>query len=187
MAGENFGGNHLRVERAAVFIDVAAVGAGVGEDDGAATTAVELVEELWCDGAGGAVGAVDDNGAAVEREAGDGGEEKEDVLHAGGFVDEGRSGLGGEPMAAVGFRFEVAEDLVFDGEFGGVGEFVAVGAEELDAVVGPGIVRGGDDNAGTAVVSAREEGDRGGGDDAGALDHGATGGKAGGEGGVDPA
>jgi hypothetical protein len=63
----------------------------------------------------------------------------------------------------------VAEDFGFDGEFGGVGELVAVGAEELDAVVLPGIVRGGDDDAGGERVRAGEEGDGGGGDDAGGL------------------
>ena len=79
-----------------------------------------------------------------------------------------------------------AEDLVFDGDLGGVGELVAVGAEELDAVVLPGIVRGRDDDAGGEFVRAGEEGDGGGGDDAGALDGGSAGGEAGGEGGGDP-
>ncbi len=77
---------------------------------------------------------------------------------------------------------EAGEDFGFDGELGGVGELVAVGAEELDAVVSPGIVRGGDDDAGGEAVRAREVGDRGGGDDAGALDRSTAGGKAGGEG-----
>ena len=86
----------------------------------------------------------------------------------------------------MGWRFEAAEDFGFDGEFGGVGELVAVGAEELDAVVCPGIVRGGDDDAGGEAVGAGEEGDGGSGDDAGAFDGGATGGEAGGEGGGDP-
>ncbi len=62
------------------------------------------------------------------------------------------------------------EDFVFDGELGGVGEFVAVGAEDLDAVVLPGIVRGGDDDAGREAVGAGEMRDGGGGDDAGTLD-----------------
>jgi hypothetical protein len=46
-------------------------------------------EELRGDGAGGSVGAVDDDAAAVEGEIGDGGEEEADVLGAVGFVDGG--------------------------------------------------------------------------------------------------
>ena len=62
----------------------------------------------------------------------------------------------------------MAEDFGFDGELGGVGELVAVWAKELDAVVLPGIVRGGDDDAGGEVVRAGEAGDGGSRDDAGA-------------------
>ena len=80
----------------------------------------------------------------------------------------------------------MAEDFGFDGEFGGVGELVAVGAEELDAIVLPGIVRGGDDDAGGELVRAGEVGDGGRGDDAGRFDGGSGGGEAGGEGGCDP-
>src|SRR5580704_3186287 len=80
----------------------------------------------------------------------------------------------------------MAEDFGFDGEFGGVGEFVAVGAEELDAVVLPRIVRGGDDDAGGEAVGAGEEGDGGSGDHARGFDGGASGGEASGEGGGDP-
>ncbi len=74
----------------------------------------------------------------------------------------------------------------FDGEFGFVGELVAVVAEDLDAVVLPGIVGGGDDDAGGEAVLAGEEGDGGGGDDAGGFDRGASGAEAGGERGGDP-
>jgi hypothetical protein len=47
-------------------------------------------------------------------------------------------------------------------------------------------VRGGDDDAGGEAVGVGEEGDGGGGDDAGGFDGGAAGGEAGGEGGGDP-
>ena len=83
-------------------------------------------------------------------------------------------------------RFEAAEDFGFDGEFGGVGKLVSVGAEELDAVVLPGIVRGGDDDAGGKAVRAGEEGDGGSGNDARALDGRAAGGQARGQRGGDP-
>ena len=59
-------------------------------------------------------------------------------------------------------------------------------AEELDAVVLPGIVGGGDDDAGLEAVGAGEEGDGRGGHDAGAFDAGSGGAKTGGEGGGDP-
>ncbi len=79
-------GDDLGVERAAVLVDVAAVGRGVGDDD---VGAAELREELGGDGGGGSVGAVDDDAAVVEGEAGDGGEEEADVVGAVGFVDLG--------------------------------------------------------------------------------------------------
>ncbi len=54
---DDFGGDDFGVEGAAVLVDVAAVGRGVGDDDFAA----EIGEELRGDGGGGAVGAVDDD------------------------------------------------------------------------------------------------------------------------------
>ncbi len=166
------------VESSAVLIDIAAVGAGVGDDD----LAAEVGEELGGDGGGCSVGAVDDDAAAIEGETGDGGEEELDVLGAIGIVDDGGHGLGREGVG----EGELAEDLVLDGEFGGVGELIAVGAEELDAIVLPGIVRRRDDDAGGEFMRAGEEGDGRGGDDAGALDSGARGEEAGGESGGDP-
>ncbi len=91
----DLGGDDLGVEGAAVLVDVAAVGGGVGDVDGA----VEGFEELRGDGAGGAVGAVEDDVAVVEGDAGDGFEEEADVVGAVGVVDFGegagcRGGLG---------------------------------------------------------------------------------------------
>ena len=80
----------------------------------------------------------------------------------------------------------MAEDFFFDGYFGGVGEFEAVGAKELDAVVLPGIVGGGDDYSGGEFVAVGEEGYGGSGDDSGGLYGGASGDEAGGESGCDP-
>ena len=68
-----------------------------------------------------------------------------------------------------------------------VGKLVAVGAEELDAVVLPGIVAGGDDHAGSVPVLVGEVGDAGSGDDAGAFKRDSGLGKASGERGSDPA
>ena len=64
----------------------------------------------------------------------------------------------------------VMEDFFLDGEFVGIGQLESVGAEELDAVVLPGIVRGGDDNARVEAVSTREERHGRRGDDARAFD-----------------
>ena len=82
--------------------------------------------------------------------------------------------------------FEVIEDLRFDLVFDFVGELEAVGAEDLDAVVGPGIVRGRDHDAGGEAVGAGEVGDAGRGDDAGAGDLRACAVQTTGEGAADP-
>ncbi len=101
------------------------------------------------DGGGGSVGAVDDDALAREREVGNGFEQEADVLGAVGVVDCGWGLMGaGRGAVGVGGGVELAKDLCLDGEFGGVGKLEAVGAEELDSIVLPGIVRGGDDHAG---------------------------------------
>ena len=84
-------------------------------------------------------------------------------LTAGGLEGVGSESWG-EP-ARSGGRFLSGFDL----EFGCVGELVAVGAEELDAVVLPWVVGGGDDDTGGEAVGLGEEGDGGCGDDAGGL------------------
>ena len=89
----------------------------------------------------------------------------------------GKRGLGEFDVAAqrvvnahrladfVGGRADVfdlaAENQVFDFVLDLVVELVAVGAEEFDAVVGVGIVRGGDDDAGVGAQAARDVGDAG--------------------------
>ncbi len=78
------------------------------------------------------------------------------------------------------------EDFFFDGEFIGIGQLESVGAKELDAVILPGIVRGGDDNARVEAVSTREERHGRRGDDARAFDRGSGFTQSRGEGGGDP-
>ena len=175
----DFGGDDFGVQGSAVGIDVAARGRGVGDGDAAA----EVGEELRCDRGRGSVGAVDDDVAVVEREAGHGGEQRADVVGAVALVDGGH--VEGGEGELVGRGFEVGEDAFFNGELGRVGELVAVGAEELDAVILPGIVRGGDNDAGRKAVGGGEVGDGGRGDDAGVFDRRAAFGEAGGEGGGD--
>ena len=104
------------------------------------------------------------------------------MLGVFGLVFHWREGGG----VGGGGREGVAEDDFFDLEFDVVGEFEAVWAEELDAVVLPGVVAGGDDRAGLELVGVGEEGDSGGGDDAGGGDFGASGAQARGEHGGDP-
>src|ERR1035441_5365877 len=59
---------------------------------------------------------------------------------------------------------DVFEDFGFDFVLDLVGELHAVGAEELDAIVLPGIVGGGDDDSGGEAVGVGEVGDAGGGE-----------------------
>ena len=82
-------GDHFRMERAAMFIDVAAVGAGVGKNNFSAAAFIEFSEELGGNRAGRAVGAIDDNAAAIERELRHGTTEEAHILDAVGLVDEG--------------------------------------------------------------------------------------------------
>ena len=53
----------------------------------------------------------------------------------------------------------VAEHQLFDLELGVVGELVAVRPEQLDAVIGEGIVRGGDHHAEIGAERAGQHGD----------------------------
>src|ERR1700677_2382064 len=78
------------------------------------------------------------------------------------------------------------EDLVLHGQFHLIGKFEAIRAEELDAVVAPGIVRGGDDHAGAEPMGMREKCDCGGRHNAGAFNAGSGSAQAGGKSGGDP-
>ena len=69
------------------------------------------------------------------------------------------------------------ENFFFDGEFARVSEFETVTGKNFDAVVGPGIVRRGNDDAGGQCAGAGEVGHAGSGDHAGAVDIDADGGE----------
>ena len=173
------------VESATVFVDVAAVGGDVEEGYFNAETS----EEHGGDHGGGSVGTIYDDAAAAvsEREAGDAIDEELNVVGLeGGIVFDGRDGSGIGLGELGGDQGGVMENFIFHGQLDGVGELVAVGAEELDAVVAPGIVRGGDDYASLKSMGAGEEGDGGGGNDAGAFNACSGGPKAGSEDGGDP-
>ena len=115
----------------------------------------ELPQHLGRGAVGGAVGAVDDDLEAVEALAlGEGGLGElhvaaAGVVDAGGPADGARLGEGGRGL-------EQRLDLLLDG----VGELEAVGAEELDAVVLEGVVRGRDHHPEVGAHRARQHADR---------------------------
>ena len=152
----------------------------MGEDDCTA----EFGEELRRDGAGGPVGAVDDDALSIERKIRNGTQQGANVLGAVGLIDW--KTVFRCPLSVARWRLQAAEDFGFDGQLGRIGQFVSVGAEELDAVVLPGIVRGGDDDAGGKFVRACKEGDSGSGNDSRAFDRRAAGNQASGQRGGDP-
>ena len=70
---------------------------------------------------------------------------------------------------------EQGKDLLLDGEFARVGQFVTVPGENFDSVIRPGIVRGGDHDAGIEPARAGQISNAGRGDDSGTLDFDAVG------------
>ena len=166
-----------------MFVDVAAVGSGVGDDD----LAAEVLEELRGDGGGGAVGAVDYDAVAVEREAGDGGEEELDVLGAVGFVDRGAWGTGSAMPGAreLGQLRKISSSMASSVASGSL---KPSGPKSLMPLSCQGLWEAEMTTPAAKPWAAGEEGDGGGGDDAGGFDGGADsgGGDSGGEGGGDP-
>ena len=143
---------HVQVGGAAAVVDVEPVGLGVDRDDVRARRPVGA----RCGGGGGAVCAVDDDGQPAGRRG---------------------DGLGGVTQVAVervrrvdhpadaranGSDAWAAADEFLDAVLGGVVELVPTGAEDLDAVVGHGVVRRRDHHAEIGVVGAGEVGDGGG-------------------------
>jgi hypothetical protein len=78
------------------------------------------------------------------------------------------------------------QDLVFHGQFNRICELETVGAEELDAIVLPGIVRSGENDAGLESMRSGEEGDRRGRHNTGAFNVRSRLAQAGGKSGGDP-
>ncbi len=85
VANHDFGGGNFGVEGAAIVVDIAAVGSGVGGVD----VGTHGAEDVRGDAGGRAVGAIDEDATAGERQSGDLGTEPVRV-----FVDEAR--VGGE-------------------------------------------------------------------------------------------
>ena len=154
---------------AAVGVDIEAVRGGVHGDDLGARGA----QGGRPDDAGGPVGGVHHN-----AQAGDVGPHGVHKVADVGLVghrltldDTPDGGAGG--VGQLGGQGRL--DLVLDG----VLQLVAAPGEELDAVVGEGVVGGGDDHAQVHVLAGGEVGDGGGGQDAHAGDVHAGGSQAG--------
>ena len=117
----------------------------------------ELPQRLGRDLVGGAIGAVDDDPQALERDLA-----AERPL---GVLDVARldvvDALGAAEVRRTGeHRRDVAVHQRLDPRLDLVGELVAVGPEELDAVVLVGVVRGGDHHAEIAAHRAGQHRDR---------------------------
>jgi hypothetical protein len=138
-----------RARRAVALVDVLAVGVRADDDDlGAGAT-----ERLRTDLAAGTVRRVDDDLEAVERV----GDRRDDVVdvapHRGevlGHATDVRADGTLPPLAEP--RLDLVLDVVVELGPGAV--------EELDAVVGHRVVRGGDHHAEVGVRVGREVGDR---------------------------
>ena len=132
----------------AFVVDVVPVGRGVDDHDVGARSA----QGLGGDGAGGPVGAVDDDSQAGQFDV-DRSDEVLDVSrvrHFDGGFDPAHAFADGP----VPFDAEEGFDLVLDGVF----ELEPAAREELDAVVGHGVVRGGDHHAEVDVLRGCEVG-----------------------------
>ena len=151
-----FAGHKLRMERAALGVDVAAVRRDIEQRDLRAPLAVEPPEKLGRDCRRRAVGAIGHDLQAREREAGYASDEKPNVIGK-----KRRMVYDRRKAARIGdlHLCGVIENLLFHGQFNRVGQLESVGAEELDAVVLPGIVRCRDDHAGVEAVRAGKKRD----------------------------
>ena len=160
-------GHVFRMQRPAVRVDVAAVRRDVEQSDVAVPLAVQATEELRRNGRRRAVGAIGHKLQVREREAGNAIDQELDVvsLERGIVLDCGKNlRIGDLHLRGV------VKNLVFHGQFQRVGQFEAVGAKKLDAVVSPGIVRSRDHDARMETMRAREKRDRRRGDNARAFD-----------------
>ena len=139
----------LDVGRAAAVVDVAAVGL----DRHRLHVGAEPAEDLGRDAVGGAVGAVEQHARAAQVEVLEAQLELAQVV-AGGAVqlaDDAGGVAGGAAVRST--SASIRASCV-------VGELRAVGAEELDAVVPVGVVRGGDHGRQVEAVAARRAGRR---------------------------
>ena len=130
------GSDVAEVRRAALHIDVAAIGFAGDEDD----VSAEQLKELRRNGRSGAMRAVDDDAHARQRHA-------SDLGYPLGVGLGCARGTAGRADVSAGGQVSIGLEEGLNGLFFGIEELVAVGAEQLDAVVGIGIVARADHNA----------------------------------------
>ena len=123
--------------RTAAVVDVGAVGfAADGGHLGA-----EPLEELGGEPRGRAVGAVDDQAQAVETPPFEQrGEVRDVALAEPGLADQSADPVSRKREGPFGRRIEDTRELLFDRRLHAVPELQAAGSEELDPVVGKGVV-----------------------------------------------
>ncbi len=132
--------HQLRHGRAAAVIDVEAVRLDPEADHFGA----ELPEDAGCHHVGSTMGAVDHDLEAAEAQAARQGRlQRLDIALAGALQADRAAELGGLGQAGIA----VAEHARLDRQLDRVGQLEAVRAEQLDAVVLIGIVRGRDHDA----------------------------------------
>ncbi len=135
------GAELVQVGRAVAVVDVEAVGLGADGDDGGPGPG----EGLRGDTGGGAVGLVEDDGQAVETVGENAGEVVDVTVEALVVVgDPADAGAGGPLPGGAGAVLGVHG---LDAVLQLVGELVPAAGEELDAVVGHGVVAGGEHHA----------------------------------------
>ena len=138
-AGDNFIRRYFGMQRATVFVDIAAVGSAVGEVRLRATP----LENFWSNSAGSPISAIHHNFEVAY--AGDGTGQPFNIGVA-------KSGIAGKRRVGSlwfgGAGQELRENLFLNFQFHFVGQFVAIRAKYLDAVILPGIMGSRDDDPG---------------------------------------
>jgi hypothetical protein len=138
-------GDVLRMQRAALLIDVAAIGAIVADHEARA----EVAEDAGGQAGAGAVRAVDQHAQAAQAEPGEGSFlQPTAILEARVFEAPSHPGVaGGQRLIARHGGFDLGLDRI--------GQLAAIAAEELDAVVRSRVVRRRDHDAGVVLAEPR--------------------------------
>ncbi len=132
---------------------------------------VAILEDHGGDCAGGSVGAIHQHAQFAEAARADQRRQPLGILRTQLGLT-GQHAISGSVCLRSACRelLDVGKDVGFDGMLELVGQLVTVGAENLDAIVVPGIVRGGNHDARSESVLARQVGDARRGDHTGADD-----------------
>jgi hypothetical protein len=138
------GGDVLEVGGSAAFVDVAAVGLGRDRDQ----IGAEPLEDGRCRPVGRTVRAVEDDLAALQVEFEGAGERAKVIVQGALELADSSRGRPGD---------RTRRDPVLDPCRGGIVELAPVAAEELDPVVPPGVVGGGNDRPEVEAVLADED------------------------------